>query len=106
MASVIVVLKFSVLRLVYAAVLPVMVRVQLTPPFPFDEAALQAAVKPVGSPETRLMLAPERLVGSVTLPNGVAVSVKVAEDMERTVCAAGETSSVTPGACKTCTLNR
>jgi hypothetical protein len=113
--------RFSVALPACAAELPVRVSVQVAAPAALTVGALQVAIKPWGSPETRLMLTPPppqpvmenplsggrmplRAEGSrpgpgfaeaVTLPEGVAVTVTVAVESEDMESAVGVTASST-----------
>jgi hypothetical protein len=116
--------RFSAALPASAAELPVRVSVQVTAPAALTVGALQVAVKPWGSPETRLTLTPPpphpvmesplsggrmplRAEGrrpvpgfaeAVTLPQGVAVTVTVAVESADMESAVGVTASSTADA--------
>lgn len=85
-------------RLATAAELPVRVNVQATAPVAVSDGVLQAEVKPLGKPEASVALLPAKLPGTVTPPNGVAVTVKEVAYMEPTVSASGDACIVICGA--------
>jgi hypothetical protein len=60
-----------------AAELPDRIIVQTTAPAEFTVGKLKVAVKPLGSPETTLMVDPVAPAGKTTPPAGVAVTVTV-----------------------------
>jgi hypothetical protein len=103
LASVICVAKLSVPLLATALTVPVRVKVQLTV-FVVIVGALQAAVMPVGRPETIATVAPTPPAGTVTPPIPVAVSVTEVvpiDDMDREE---RESDIATPDACNTWTV--
>ena len=84
--------------------LPVSVNVHTTAPAGVTLGALHVAANPLGSPEATPMLEPAAPAGIAAPPTGVAVTITVAADSDDTETDAGETASVTPGACSTWTL--
>ena len=73
-----------------AVELPVNVSVQATAPEEVTVGALRAAVIPLGSPETTLIVEPVAPVGKVTPPPGVAVTVTAAVPSEVMETVTGE----------------
>jgi hypothetical protein len=81
-----------------AFVLPVSVNFQTKAPAELTLGTLHAAAKPFGNPAGMLMLAPARTAP----PTGVAVTVTVFAEMDKTESVCGDTFSRIPGAAWTC----
>jgi hypothetical protein len=88
-----------------AAELPVSVKVHATPPAVVNDAELQLAVTPLGSPEATLMLDPPAPLATAAPPAGVAVTVTVVEPSDCIEADAGEAARVKFGACATTSVN-
>jgi len=82
-----------------ALALPVSVNVQEIAPDEFTLGALQVAVNPFGSPETKVMVDPEAPGGRTTPPAGFAVTMMVELASDCMDTEAGKAASVTPGSC-------
>lgn len=87
-----------------AAELPANVNVHTAAPDEVIEAALQVAVKPLGNPETILMLDPDAAAGIATPPTGVAVKVAIVEASDCMVIEEGATLKCTEGAYCNCNV--
>lgn len=87
-----------------AAELPVKVNVQFTAPAEVTVGELNAAVKPLGSPETTLIVEPVAPAGNVTPPAGVAAMVTVALEIADTVTVVGALVYFTDGGTTTCSV--